>query len=67
MDVIDAYRTDRKHYIGSFTVQHREENKLSDFLVTDTHFYALIGNELIVYKLKPAITNQFNVGKAENL
>ncbi|MDH1883690.1 MauE/DoxX family redox-associated membrane protein [Empedobacter falsenii] len=67
VDVIDVYRTDRRHYIGSFTVQHREENKLSDFLVTDSHFYALIGNELIVYKLKPAITDQFKTGKAENL
>ena len=59
--VIDMYFTDRNYYIGSFYVHHRQGEKLADFLVTDSHFYALIGNELIRYKWAPNVMKQFSI------
>ncbi|MFV0227484.1 tellurium resistance protein TerC [Empedobacter falsenii] len=59
--VIDMYQTDRNHYIGIFYVHHRQNKKISNFLVTDTHFYALIGNELVGYRMAPTVTKQFKI------
>ena len=65
--IVDVYRTDQQQYIGSFYVHHRGKNKMSDMLVTDKYFYALIGNELVRYSLAQSITDHFKKGEAENL
>ncbi|MDV3925516.1 tellurium resistance protein TerC [Elizabethkingia anophelis] len=65
--IVDVYRTNQQQYIGSFYVHHRGKNKMSDMLVTDKYFYALIGNELVKYSLAQSITDHFKKGEAENL
>lgn len=49
--VIDVYETESNRYIASFYVYHIGEDKLRSFIIRDNHFYALIGNHLVAYKL----------------
>lgn len=48
--VIDVYNYDKKTYQYSFYIKNREERKVRSLLVTKTHLYALIGNELVRYQ-----------------
>lgn len=65
--IIDLYSTKEQVYRGSFFIQHRGKEKLSQFIVTDEHLYALIGNEIIRYRFAQAVMNHFEKGQAENL
>ncbi|PWN64144.1 MauE/DoxX family redox-associated membrane protein [Chryseobacterium viscerum] len=53
--IVDVYRTDRQEYVGSFYIQNRKENTMSQMLATDKYLYVLIGNELIRYKFRVPI------------
>lgn len=65
--VIDMYRTDRQEYLGSFYIQERGKNRISDLLVTDKYLYAIIGSDLIRYRFAQSVTDRFKTGEAENL
>jgi uncharacterized membrane protein YphA (DoxX/SURF4 family) len=49
--VVDVYETKSNRYIASFYVYHIGDDKLRSFIVQNNHFYALIGNHLVAYKL----------------
>lgn len=61
--VVDVYRTNQQEYIGSFYVQNRGQNKMSQMLVTDRFFYVLVGSEVRRYRLAQSITKHFEKGK----
>jgi len=65
--VIDMYRTDRQEYIGSFYIYNKKESKMRDFLITDKYFYALIGDEVVRYRVRDNIIKYYKKGEAENL
>lgn len=48
--VIDVYNLEKNSYVLSFPIFGIEGDKLQSFFVTQTHFYALIGTTLTVYK-----------------
>ncbi|MCT2561821.1 MauE/DoxX family redox-associated membrane protein [Chryseobacterium herbae] len=64
--VVDIYHTDRQEYVGSFYIQNRKENTISQMLATDKYLYVLIGNELIRYQFRTALQDP-KPGEAENL
>lgn len=65
--VIDIYRTDEQHYIGSFYIFKKDKRPVSDFVVTDEYLYVIMGNQLMQYQLTKSITKYFESGEAENL
>ncbi|WP_238536282.1 hypothetical protein [Chryseobacterium populi] len=65
--VIDIYRTDRQQYTGSFYVDNRNGESLSQMLATDQYLYVLSGNELVRYRFREPIAKYFKAGEAENL
>jgi len=58
--IIDIYKVNSSQYWGSFYVQHRGGKSLSHMLVTDHYLFALVGNDLIRYKLRQPITDGMN-------
>lgn len=65
--VLDMYTTSRQEYLGSLRIYYRGSSKLSDILITDDYLYAIVGSELICYRLAKSVTRNFQKGKAENL
>jgi hypothetical protein len=57
---IDVYKINPSQYWGSFYVQHRGGKSLSHMLVTDRYLFALVGNDLIRYKLRKPLTDGMN-------
>lgn len=49
--IIDVYDLRTNVYIMSFPVYHTTNTILNSLLVTPTHLYALIGNDLVVYEI----------------
>lgn len=64
--IIDVYKINPSQYWGSFYVQHRGGKSLSHMLVTDQYFFALVGNDLIRYKIRQPLTDGMNGGKPKN-
>lgn len=64
--VIDIYNTMSKEYIGSMYIDNIQNNSMSDFRVTDEHLYAIVGNQLVQYKLTQPLKKHFKNGEAEN-
>ncbi|MCS3869471.1 hypothetical protein J3D55_002387 [Chryseobacterium ginsenosidimutans] len=64
--IIDVYKINPYQYWGSFYVQHRGGKSLSHMLVTDQYFFALVGNDLIRYKIRKPLTDGMNGGKPKN-
>ncbi|MGB6093320.1 MAG: MauE/DoxX family redox-associated membrane protein [Moheibacter sp.] len=64
--VIDIYNINEKIYLGSFFIETRGKEKMTQMLVTDTHFYVLSGTEILDYRLAPSVMQYFKQGKAEN-
>jgi hypothetical protein len=58
--IIDVYDLKKKSYLMSFSVDKIENKKLLSFFVTDEHLYALMENELVVYKLRDIIKKEIN-------
>jgi len=63
--VIDMYQTNQQGYLGSFFIEHRGKNKMTQMLVTDKYIFVLSGNEILRYRLAQAITRNFKKGEAE--
>lgn len=57
--IIDIYDLNNNSYVLSFPIYHHANEKLSSFIVTQTHLYALMGKSLVVYKLNPIIMKEF--------
>lgn len=64
--IIDVYKINHSQYWGSFYVQHRGGKSLSHMLVTDQYLFALVGNDLIRYKLRKPLTDGMNGDKPKN-
>lgn len=64
--VIDIYNINKRIYLGSFFIETRGKEKMTQMLATDTHFYVLSGTEILGYKLAPAVIQYFKQGEAEN-
>ncbi|MBY0487799.1 MAG: hypothetical protein K2P85_11520, partial [Flavobacteriaceae bacterium] len=55
--VLDVYDIDNNVYLFSFYVYHENKVKMSEMLVTDTAFYAIIGHQIVKYSFgKPLLT-----------
>jgi len=57
--VVDIYNLSDKSYLFSTYVYNVDRKKMKNFVVTDTHLFALIGNHLVAYRLMPAIKKEF--------
>ncbi|MCI9844569.1 MauE/DoxX family redox-associated membrane protein [Flavobacterium pectinovorum] len=56
--IIDVYDINKKSYLLSFALYERPGKKLQSFIVTGRHLYAIVGNDLMSYKLTPRIKNE---------
>lgn len=65
-NVIDVYQTDEPTYIGSFYIFKKDNQNISDFIVTDQYLYVIMNDELIQYKFTKPIGKYFTSGVAEN-
>lgn len=64
--VIDIYATSSQEYIGSMYIDNIKNNSMSDFRVTDDYLYAIIGNQLVKYRITQPLKKHFKNGEAEN-
>ncbi len=64
--IFDVYNISKQEYIGSIYIDHYRDSEMSDFTVTDKHFYVIAGNQLIQYRLTNSLTKYFKNGVAEN-
>lgn len=56
--IIDVYDINNNTYILSFALYNINNKKLQSFIVNDTHLYALIQDELVVFKLENGIKKE---------
>ena len=59
--IIDVYDLNKNSYLMSFPIYHTSSNKLDSLLVTATHLYAIIGNDLVVYELRNTLKMKYNI------
>ena len=65
--ILDIYDINKKAYLFSCPVYNIGDQKLSSFIVTATHLYGIIGNELVAYEFKDIIKKEIkNVGLKDN-
>lgn len=57
--IIDVYDLASKSYLLSFTILNIEGRKMKSFLVYNDRLYALIGNQLISYRIDSQITSKY--------
>ena len=57
--VVDMYNISKREYLGSFYVENRGDNKMTQMLATDQFFYSLIGSEIVRYRYAQVISKQF--------
>lgn len=57
--IIDMYRIDRQEYLGSFYVQNRGKNKMSQMLALDNYLFVLSGDEMMRYRFAQSVTQHF--------
>jgi len=57
--VVDMYNISKREYLGSFYVENRGDNKMTQMLATDQFFYTLIGSEIVRYRYAQVISKQF--------
>ncbi len=62
-DVIDVYDVYSKSYVGSLYLFKKENNKLSDFIVTEKYIYALHNNQLTQHKITEILSKHMISGK----
>lgn len=58
--VIDIYDINKNTYLESFYIYNIDRNKMNSFFVYKHNFYALIGTQLVRYKLSKKIVNSFS-------
>ncbi|WET03943.1 hypothetical protein P0R33_06290 [Flavobacterium sp. YJ01] len=56
--VVDVYNLKKKSYLMSFTIYGTQMKKLSSLYVTETHLYAIMEDELVVYSLNKNLQNE---------
>ncbi|WP_409450845.1 MauE/DoxX family redox-associated membrane protein [Epilithonimonas sp.] len=56
--VVDMYNISKREYLGSFYVENRGDNKMTQMLATDQFFYTLIGSEIVRYRYAQVISKQ---------
>lgn len=61
--IVDVYDLNKNSYLLSFAIYERPGKKLQSFMVTATHLYALVGNELMSYKLETIIKKEMKTVK----
>lgn len=62
--IIDVYDYEEQVYLGSFYIHNRNDNRLTDMLVTDHYLYGLFDKELVRFQLAGLIKDKFtNPGK----
>ncbi|MVO08027.1 hypothetical protein GOQ30_02455 [Flavobacterium sp. TP390] len=57
--VIDVYDISSQRYLISFYIKNIDGVTLNDIVVTDTHFYALIGTHIVSYSLGDEIRKHY--------
>ncbi|MCX8525900.1 tellurium resistance protein TerC [Chryseobacterium formosus] len=65
--VVDLYNTTSNEYAGSLYIEKDHNKGMSDFIVTEKHLYAVIGNRLVRYQLTHSLTKHFNTGKPKTV
>lgn len=61
--VIDVYDINSNNYLISFYIKNIEGNKIKDILVTNNHFYALVGTHIVRYSFSKELTKYFHKNK----
>lgn len=56
--IIDVYNLENNSYVLSFPIFGTDSHKMSSFAVNNTHFYALIGTRLTIYKLNSILRKE---------
>lgn len=57
--IIDLYNLDNHSYLFSFYIYDIDNKKMRSFFIEGNRLYALIGQKLVSYKLRPRITNNY--------
>ncbi len=65
--VIDVYDLASKSYLLSFTILNIEGRKMKSFLVYNDRLYALIGNQIISFRIDSQITSRYMKKNTDNL
>jgi len=65
--IIDVYDLTKESYILSFTINDIDNKKLKQFVVQNDLLYALIGNNIISYKMDEQITSRYIKTNSDNL
>ncbi|AYN03594.1 MauE/DoxX family redox-associated membrane protein [Flavobacterium sp. 140616W15] len=63
--IIDVYDLERKAYLMSFALYKIEDKRLNSFYVTQDYLYAIMDNELGVYRLRDLLRNEINSVKSK--
>ena len=64
--IIDIYNTNQRKYWGSWYLQNRGNNKMSQMLISKEHMFVLMGQEIVKYRIAQSLQEQFKTGEAEN-
>lgn len=56
--IIDVYDLNKNIYLFSFPIYHTSSKKLISLMATNSHIYAIIGNDLVAYELKDSIKKE---------
>lgn len=59
--IIDVYSIESQNYLMSFYIYNNDGKRMSSFIVTDTHLFALIGNAIVSYSLEKEIKQEMKV------
>lgn len=57
--VIDVYDVLTKSYVMSFYLYKIDGQQLDSFIVTDTHLFALMGSNIVLYKLNTTLKDKY--------
>lgn len=64
--IIDLYNLNTTSYISSFYIYDFNGKKLNSFIVIDTLLFALIDDQLVLYKLRKSVTSHYLKNNREN-
>lgn len=59
--IIDVYSIESQDYLMSFYIYNNDGKRMSSFIVTDTHLFALIGNAIVSYSLEKEIKEEMKL------
>jgi len=58
-NVIDVYDVMTKSYVLSFYIYKIDGDKINDIIATDTHLYAIVGDNIVSYRFNESLLNKF--------